>query len=382
MNILPTLLVFAPTRRAASETFIRANLSGLPFQMHAYFGDERSFVNPLRLLYGVSVLVSKGLTRIGWLQFSSLPGSLVAWLIVKYHKPDLLLAEFGFHAVRVMHVASWSEVPLVVHFRGSDLSSESKFSKQITNYRILMRLASAFIVKSIPMSNTLKDLGAPNEWILISPSGANSAFFYGSSPKTAPPLILAVGRFVAKKGPLLTLEAFKELLQKVPKSMASQCHLVMVGDGPLMLDAKKMVAQNNIADQVFFTGVLEPYEVAALMRKSRMFVQHSNVAPDGDSEGSPVAIMEAQLSGLPVVATFHAGIPEIVIQDITGFLVDEGDVDGMANGMTKLVLNPEMASEMGAKGQSRVINNFTLDHHLSAVSLLLTRVIKEFNQKN
>ena len=122
MNILPTLLVFAPTRRAASETFIRANLSGLPFQTHAYFGDERSFANPLRLLYGVSILISKGLTRVGWLQFSSLPGSLVAWLLVKYHKPDLVLAEFGFHAVRVMHFASWCEVPLVVHFRGSDVS--------------------------------------------------------------------------------------------------------------------------------------------------------------------------------------------------------------------------------------------------------------------
>ena len=143
---------------------------------------------------------------------------------------------------------------------------------------------------------------------------------------------------------------------------------------------KKMVAQNNIADQVFFVGVLKQYEVAALMRKARMFVQHSNVAPDGDSEGSPVAIMEAQLSGLPVVATFHAGIPEIVKQDVTGFLVDEGDVNGMANGMIKLVLDPGMASEMGAKGQSRVINNFTLDHHLSAVSALLNRVIKEFNK--
>ena len=97
---------------------------------------------------------------------------------------------------------------------------------------------------------------------------------------------------------------------------------------------------------MLFTGVLQPFEVAALMRKARMFVQHSNVAPDGDSEGSPVAIMEAQLSGLPVVATFHAGIPEIVTQDVTGFLVDEGDVNGMANSMTKLVLDPGMASDL------------------------------------
>ena len=379
MNSLPKLLVFAPTRRAASETFIRANLGGLPFQTHAYFGDERSLSNPLQLLYGISILVSKGLTRIGWLRFSSLPGSLVALLLVKYHKPNLLLAEFGFHAIRVMNVASWSGVPLVVHFRGSDASSESKFLRLKNKYRILMRLASAFVVKSIPMANTLKELGAPTEWILISPSGANSTYFYGSAPATASPLLLAVGRFVAKKGPLFTLAAFKELLQRLPNHLSSQCQLVMVGEGPLMLDAKKMVARSNIADQVLFTGVLQPCEVAALMREARMFVQHSNVAPDGDSEGSPVAIMEAQLSGLPVVATFHAGIPEVVLQGITGFLVDEGDVNGMATAMAKLVLDPELAAKMGSSGHNRIIRNFTLDHHLSSLSALLNRVINEFS---
>ena len=379
MNSLPKLLVFAPTRRAASETFIRANLGGLPFQTHAYFGDERSLSNPLQLLYGISILVSKGLTRIGWLRFSSLPGSLVALLLVKYHKPNLLLAEFGFHAIRVMNVASWSGVPLVVHFRGSDASSESKFLRLKNKYRILMRLASAFIVKSIPMANTLKELGAPAEWILISPSGANPTYFYGSAPATASPLLLAVGRFVAKKGPLFTLAAFKELLQRLPNHLSSQCQLVMVGEGPLMLDAKKMVARSNIADQVLFTGVLQPCEVAALMREARMFVQHSNVAPDGDSEGSPVAIMEAQLSGLPVVATFHAGIPEVVLQGITGFLVDEGDVNGMATAMAKLVLDPELAAKMGSSGHNRIIRNFTLDHHLSSLSALLNRVINEFS---
>ena len=379
MNSLPKLLVFAPTRRAASETFIRANLGGLPFQTHAYFGDERSLSNPLQLLYGISILVSKGLTRIGWFRFSSLPGSLVALLLVKYHKPNLLLAEFGFHAIRVMNVASWSGVPLVVHFRGSDASSESKFLRLKNKYRILMRLASAFIVKSIPMANTLKELGAPAEWILISPSGANPTYFYGSAPATASPLLLAVGRFVAKKGPLFTLAAFKELLQRLPNHLSSQCQLVMVGEGPLMLDAKKMVARSNIADQVLFTGVLQPCEVAALMREARMFVQHSNVAPDGDSEGSPVAIMEAQLSGLPVVATFHAGIPEVVLQGITGFLVDEGDVNGMATAMAKLVLDPELAAKMGSSGHNRIIRNFTLDHHLSSLSALLNRVINEFS---
>ncbi len=71
----PTLLVFAPTRRAASETFIRANLRGLPFRVHAYFGDERPPMQPLRCLYGVAVLISKVFTQLGWLRLASWPAA-------------------------------------------------------------------------------------------------------------------------------------------------------------------------------------------------------------------------------------------------------------------------------------------------------------------
>ena len=77
-----TLLVFAPTRRAVSETFIRANLAGLPFQVEAYFGDEFSLLQPLRFLYSAGILCSKVWTRLGWLRLASWPAALVArWLI-------------------------------------------------------------------------------------------------------------------------------------------------------------------------------------------------------------------------------------------------------------------------------------------------------------
>jgi glycosyltransferase involved in cell wall biosynthesis len=151
----------------------------------------------------------------------------------------------------------------------------------------------------------------------------------------------------------------------------------MVGDGPMLEEAKRLVHQESLTTHVRFAGVLSPAEIAALMRQVRGFVQHSLVAPDGDSEGSPVAVMEAQLSGLPVVATRHAGIPEVVMDGSTGLLVDEGDVQGMANAMAQLVLDPQLAARLGAAGQERMSLNFTVEHHLAAVSTLLHRVAQQ-----
>ena len=115
-----SLVVFAPTRQAASETFIRANLAGLPFRITAYFGDERPVAQPLRWLYGSAILLSKLLTRLRLLRLAGLPAAWVAWLLIRLDPPDVVLAEFGFEAVRVMEACRWSGVPLVVHFRGSE----------------------------------------------------------------------------------------------------------------------------------------------------------------------------------------------------------------------------------------------------------------------
>ena len=188
---------------------------------------------------------------------------------------------------------------------------------------------------------------------------------------------MAVGRFVPKKGPLLTLAAFERLLSQLPESLASACRLVMVGDGPMLEEAKRLVRQKALTTQVHFAGVLPPAEIAALMRQVRGFVQHSLVAPDGDSEGSPVAVMEAQLSGLPVVATRHAGIPEVVMDGTTGLLVEEGDVPGMAEAMAQLVRDPQLAARLGAAGHERISLNFTVERHLAAVSALLHRVAQQ-----
>jgi glycosyltransferase involved in cell wall biosynthesis len=133
----------------------------------------------------------------------------------------------------------------------------------------------------------------------------------------------------------------------------------------------------ELQDRVHLLGLRTQEEVATLMREVRGFVQHSLVASDGDSEGSPVAVMEAQLSGLPVVATRHAGIPEVVLEGESGFLVDEGDVAAMAMAISRLIRDPALAARLGNYGRRRVQEGFTIDHHLHQVSGLVLKVIEE-----
>ena len=84
----PTLLVFAPTRRATSETFIRANLAGLPMRCIAYFGDEWPLLRPLQSLYATAIVTSKLLTQLGMVRAASWPAALVAWLLIRRYRPD------------------------------------------------------------------------------------------------------------------------------------------------------------------------------------------------------------------------------------------------------------------------------------------------------
>ena len=370
------VLVLAPTARAASETFIRANLNGLSLDLTAYFGDDLPLHAPWRLAYGSAIVLSKLFTRLHWLRLAGLPAACVAFALIRRHQPEVVMVEFGFEAVRVMEACAWSGVPLVVHFRGSDASAQHRLGLLKNRYRRLLSVASGVIVKSRPMADTLLALGAPADRLLISPSGANADLFQGSTPAAAPPVLLAVGRFVAKKGPLETLRAFG-LLCRNPVLAASKPQLWMVGDGPLLASARSLVIELGLQQRVRFLGVCSQVRVAELMRQVRGFVQHSKVAPDGDSEGSPVAVMEAQLSGLPVVATRHAGIPEVVLENQTGLLVDEGDESAMAQAMSLLLLDPDLASRLGDGGRRRIKERFTIEHHLRQVEQLLRQVIDD-----
>lgn len=94
-------------------------------------------------------------------------------------------------------------------------------------------------------------------------------------------------------------------------------------------------------------------------------------AESGDREGTPVAILEASASGLPVVATRHAGIPEVVVDEATGLLVDEGDERGMSARMLRLADDAQLAATLGAAARRRIAARYTMARSISRLQAIL-----------
>ena len=267
---------------------------------------------------------------------------------------EAVLAEFGPSGVAVLEACQQLNLPLVVHFHGFDLSVRRVLERYASAYAEMFRQADAFIAVSRAMQRNLIERGAPPERVHYNPCGVDCELFGGASPADVQPLVLAVGRFVEKKGPQLTLTAFAEVLRQYPEA-----RLRMIGDGPLLGECQRLSGSLSIDHAVTFLGTQPHHLVAAEMRRARLFTQHSIEAASGDTEGTPVAILEAGASGLPVVSTRHGGIPDVVIDNETGLLVEEGDVAGMARRMLRLLRDPTLAALLGSAARRRVELHFS-----------------------
>jgi glycosyltransferase involved in cell wall biosynthesis len=138
---------------------------------------------------------------------------------------------------------------------------------------------------------------------------------------------------------------------------------------------RNIVAALRITQNVSFPGVLAPQEVANLLRQSTAFVQHS-LTPEtgeaqGDKEGTPVCILEAMMTGVPVVATRHAGIAEVVDHEQTGLLSDEKDIEGMSRGMIFFAGQPDAAITFGRRAREIATARFSVDHYVAALMRVL-----------
>jgi glycosyltransferase involved in cell wall biosynthesis len=279
---------------------------------------------------------------------------------------EVVLAEFGPTGARVARACREASIPLVVHFHGADAYKPRWTQDQRNSYKDMFQLATAFVAVSRHTIEQLAGLGAPRERIFWNSCGVDVDCFQGGNPAAAPPTFLSVGRFVEKKGPHLTLLAFGEVFRHCP-----QARLVMIGDGPLLDACRQLAAALGLGQAVQFAGVRSRLDVALWMRQARAFVLHSIQATNGDMEGTPVSVLEAAASGLPVVSTRHGGIPEAVRDGQTGFLVEEGDVAGMAKRMSELVESPALAAELGRAAREHMIGNYAMPLRIAGLMEIL-----------
>jgi glycosyltransferase involved in cell wall biosynthesis len=254
---------------------------------------------------------------------------------------------------------------MVVHFHGFDAHHVPTIQKYKDEYKKLFDYAYAVIAVSKKMKVDLTKLGCRHNKIVVSCCGPNPDFFK-NRPKFNNKQFITVGRFVEKKSPYTTILGFKQVLGKYPDAK-----LVMVGEGELYSSCKVLVRTLNLENNVDFLGAQSHEKVRELFQESIALLQPSIIASDGDSEGTPVVVLEAQAAGLPVIGTYHAGIPDVVIHNETGLLVEENDVRCMANNMLRILEEKELAKTLGDMGRKRVKENFTMEKHLAALNGLI-----------
>jgi glycosyltransferase involved in cell wall biosynthesis len=347
-----------------SETFVEDHVNHLTRNLTLLYG----FPFPRFLKGGRSVLpealesrlrsalaAGKGVPAGLWREYTA---ALAQFL--KFCGAKSALVETGLMGAFVHEACEQAGLPYVVHFHGVDAFGKELLANWSGHYRKFFRTAASVVGVSKAMREQLIQLGSDEARTVLAPYGVAVDLPAMADPAKAPPHFVAVGRFVEKKAPQLTLQAFAAVHQVVP-----QATLVMMGDGPLLAGCRQWVQERGLATAVTFAGVCSREEVSRQLAAGRAFVQHSVTAGNGDSEGLPLAVLEAGAHGLPVVSTFHAGIPDAVRPEVDGFLVPERDVEGMSAAMLRLARDPGLAATLGASFRARVVANYSREVSLT-----------------
>jgi glycosyltransferase involved in cell wall biosynthesis/SAM-dependent methyltransferase len=397
------LCVITPREFAYSETFIRDHIRQLPGRVHALYGGSRrggtttlaeasglallemlvtrsQFPNRLADGRGLVSIPGRGIDLVlkHVFKLSRQPCSERALRsFMRRERVEVVLAEFGQTGAQVTKACESAAVPLVVHFHGSDIYKQKWIDLYLPAYREMFATAAAIIAVSRDMVERLAGLGAPRDRLFYNPCGVDVEWFDGADPAAALPTFLAVGRFVEKKAPHLTLMAFKRVFDQHPEA-----HLVFIGDGALSEVCRQMTCALGMEGAVSYPGVRSRLEVAMAMRTARAFVQHSVQTGAGDAEGTPVSVLEAAATGLPVVSTRHGGIKDVVVDGKTGFLVEEGDIEGMAQHMIELVQSPGLAAALGRKARHHVHSEFSMDKRIAQLSRILDWAVEQYGSRS
>lgn len=255
---------------------------------------------------------------------------------------QLVHAHFGIDATEIWPSVKAAGLPMLVTLHGADINIHREWWEaghgglfRRAYPRRLLCMAQDPAVHFIAVSEAIKrraiEYGIPEDKLTTSYIGVDTERFQpGGLPiEQRGNRILFVGRMVEKKAPLLMIRAFAEVRRQIPDA-----ELVMIGGGPLLEDARKLAQTLGVS--VEFMGVQNSDCVFAQLHQARVFCLPSVTATNGDAEGLPISILEAQACGVPVVTSARGG-NEGITDQMTGIYVAENDLKGLTDALVALI---------------------------------------------
>ena len=360
----PTVLIFRTDLLPPSETFVAAQAHALRRFIPCFTGLRRTrsdlLLDPEECLVLThhNTLRDKIHRRL-FLYTGYAPGFLHA---LARRRPVLLHAHFAVDAAAALPLQRKLRLPLLVTLHGYDATMTDQALRRTAAGRIFLRRraalrarASLFVCVSDHIRRHALARGVPEAKLRTLPIGVDLSLFAPDPlrSRSLDPLVLFVGRLVEKKGCDHLLRAMALLQDRHPTAK-----LLIVGDGPL-LDPLRAQARATVR-QCTFLGTQPPSVVRDLMHRASVLAAPSIVAANGDSEGLPINLCEAQAIGLPIAAFRGPGIDEAVVPDETALLVPSGDDRALADAISALLGNPTLSARLAAAGRRRAEAHFSL----------------------
>ncbi|MEO0964130.1 MAG: glycosyltransferase [Planctomycetota bacterium] len=249
-----------------------------------------------------------------------------------------------------------SQTRCVVTFHGHDVNRRQISAKSNRRVERLVNSNFEFTANTRFTRKQAMKLGIPKDRIRIVPAPVeveDIAYKERVKPASGPIHILSIGRLVEKKGMSQLISAMPKVLRK------HDCRLHIVGGGPLKEELETLVEKIHVQHAVILHGWSDRAEILRMLDQSHIFVLASVTASDGDREGQGVVLQEAQAAGLPVVSTFHNGIPDGVLDGVSGKLLEEGNVDALADGIIEILDNSNRWVAMGRNGSEFVRTTYS-----------------------
>jgi colanic acid/amylovoran biosynthesis glycosyltransferase len=288
---------------------------------------------------------------------------------------DICYCAFGMdapHALRLRRLGVLGG-KLVVAFRGADTTKyvarrgPRVYARTFREARLLLPVCDF-------LGRRLMELGAPPERVVVHRTGIDLRRwrYRERSPSADGRLrLVSVGRLVEKKGVEYTLRAVRIL---VDRGLDVECRIL--GDGPHRDRLTALVRELGLDTRVAVHGRTQQERVRAGLDQSDVLVAASVTAADGDEEGIPNVLKEAMASGMPVVGTSHAGIPELIEDGVSGLLVPERDELALADALQRLAVEPGRWTAMGRAGRAKVEREYDIHNLNDRLAGLLEDLIR------
>ena len=272
---------------------------------------------------------------------------------------DVIHCQFGtlgLKAVLLKQIGAIS-CKIVTSIRGFDITAVLEKSPEI--YDELFRKGDLFLPVSQSLMERLIRAGCDEKKIKVHYSGIDCLkfkYFERKLVSDEPVKVLTIARLVEKKGIAFAIKAVARLISEGKRIL-----YIVIGDGALHDDLLEMTERLGVVPHVKLLGWKTQEEVRLLLQEAHILIAPSVTSSDGDQEGIPNVVKEAMVSGLPVISTLHSGIPELVADGISGFLVPERDVDSLADSLAYLIDHPEIWAEMGWSGRRIIEEHFDIE---------------------